>query len=163
MFAETLAGLEASALAGSLRGSTWLYPLVNAGHIVGIALLFGAIAALDLRLIGAWNRIPLEDLFRVLVPVAVAGLGIAACAGALLFISKASAYAASGLFQAKMLMLALGIANAMTYQLLRRRQRSDGSGRAGSGVVPFQRLIGAASIATWLSVIVLGRLVGYFR
>ena len=163
MLADALTGLEASALAATLRGSTWLYPLVNAGHIVGIALLFGAIAPLDLRLIGVWSKIPLDDLFRVLIPVAVVGLGLAACAGGLLFISKATAYAASALFQAKMLMLALGIVNALAYQLLRRRQRRAGSGDAGRNSVPLQRLMGAASIVTWLSVIVLGRLVGYFR
>ena len=41
---EALAtGLQASALSQALRGSVWLYPLVNTGHVLGIALLFGAI------------------------------------------------------------------------------------------------------------------------
>jgi hypothetical protein len=163
VLADALAALEGSALAATLRGSTWLYPFVNAGHIVGIALLFGAIAPLDLRLIGAWSRISLDVFFRILVPVAVAGLGLAACAGGLLFISKATAYAASALFQTKMLMLALGIANALAYRLLRRRRGRAGSGRVELESIPLQRLMGALSIATWLSVIVLGRLVGYFR
>jgi hypothetical protein len=163
VLADALAALEGSALATTLRGSTWLYPLVNAGHIVGIALLFGAIVPLDLRLIGAWKRMSLDVFLRILVPVAVAGLGVAASAGALLFISKATAYAASALFQTKILMLALGIANALAYHFLRRRQGRTGPGGAGLESIPLQRLMGAMSIATWLSVIVLGRLVGYFR
>ena len=60
MLMEILAGLEGSALAAGLRGSKWVYPLVNAGHIAGIALLFGAIAGFDLRLMGAWPRVPRE-------------------------------------------------------------------------------------------------------
>ncbi|MGH6930129.1 MAG: hypothetical protein ACREEV_17565, partial [Dongiaceae bacterium] len=87
MFAEALAGLEGSALATALRGSTWVYPLVNAGHIAGIALLFGAIASFDLRLMGAWRLVPLDGLSRVLVPLAATGLVIAAVAGSLLFIT----------------------------------------------------------------------------
>ncbi len=68
MLMEILAGLEGSALAAGLRGSKWVYPLVNAGHIAGIALLFGAIAGFDLRLMGAWPRVPLETLAKSWFP-----------------------------------------------------------------------------------------------
>ena len=161
MFAEALAAVEGSVLAAALRGSTWLYPLVNAGHIAGIALLFGAIASFDLRLMGAWRPISLDGLARVLVPVAATGLALAAIAGSLLFIAKARDYAASSLFQTKMLMLLIGLANALAYHALSRRWRRQ---RAGTGPLPaaVQRLQGAVSLAVWLSVLVLGRLVGYF-
>lgn len=159
MFAEILAGLESTALATTLRGSTWLYPLVNAGHIAGIALLFGAIAAFDLRLLGAWRTTLLDALSRVLVPVAMTGLIIAALAGSLLFITKAREYAASPLFQTKMLTLCIEVANALAYHTLSRRRREPGSAPPS---VPLQRFHGAVSITAWLSVIVLGRLVGYF-
>lgn len=154
MLADILAALHGSALASTLRGSTWLYPLVNVAHIVGIALLFGAIAALDLRLMGAWSATPLPALSRILAPVAATGFVIAAAAGALLFITKAPDYAASRLFQAKMLLVAAGLANIAAYYALRRR----------SEPIParLQRLFGALSVAIWLGAIVLGRLVGYF-
>jgi len=158
VFAEALAGIEGSVLAATLRGSTWLYPLVNAGHIAGIALLFGAIAAFDLRLMGAWRPIPLDGLARVLVPVAATGLALAAIAGSLLFIAKARDYAASSLFQTKMLMLSVGIANALAYHALSQRRRRAGAPPPAA----VQRLQGAVSLMVWLSVIVLGRLVGYF-
>ena len=51
---EWLAALEATAIARELRASVWAYPLVNAGHRLGIALLLGAMVALDLKLLGAW-------------------------------------------------------------------------------------------------------------
>jgi hypothetical protein len=144
-----------------LRGSTWLYPLVNAGHIVGIALLFGAIVPLDLRLMGAWGGVPLGVLSRVLVPVAATGLGLAAIAGSLLFIAAASEYVASPFFQAKMLFIAVGLANVLTYYALR-RARGRSSGHAELKSVPLQRLLGVTSLTVWLCVIVLGRLIGYF-
>jgi hypothetical protein len=151
-----LAGLEATPLAVALRGSVWLYPLVNTAHLLGIALLFGAIAALDLRLIGAWRGVPAATLARVLAPVATAGLALAAAAGALLFIAKATDYAASGLFQAKLVVIGLAVANAAAAWSWGRRL-------TGQPTVPARlRLGAAASLGLWLAAITLGRLVGYF-
>ena len=146
-----LAGLEATSLAAGLRGSVWLYPLVNAAHIAGIALLFGAIVALDLRLLGAWRAVPVAGLAKVLVPTAAAGLGLAVVAGALLFICKATEYAAAPLFQAKMAVLSLALANAALGWHWLRRDKASGL-----------RLSAAASLTLWLAVLILGRLVGYF-
>jgi hypothetical protein len=158
---DILASVQGSGLAAGLRGSTWLYPLVNAGHLVGIALLFGAIAPLDLRLIGLWRRTPLENLSRVLIPVAALGFALALICGALLFVAKATDYAGSTLFQIKMLMVALALANVLASALLWRRRNSR-SGDPAPRPVLAQRILGAASLAAWLAVIVLGRLVGYF-
>ena len=73
MLADVLSALQDAALVGALRRSRWVYPLVNAGHIVGLALLFGAIVPLDLRLLGLWQRVSLGVLARTLLPVAIAG------------------------------------------------------------------------------------------
>ncbi|MFM9843158.1 MAG: hypothetical protein ACKVOI_09355 [Dongiaceae bacterium] len=161
MLTELLAGFEGSALAVGLRGSKWVYPLVNAGHIAGIALLFGAIAGFDLRLMSGWPRVPLEALAQLLVPVAAAGLALAALCGSLLFIVKATEYAASSFFQAKMAMLVLGLLNIAAYRLAARRAGWSAAD-AGAPPAPLQRLLGAVSFGVWLSVLVLGRLVGYF-
>ena len=80
--------LQATALSRVLRASLWLYPLVNTAHLVGIALLFGAIVPLDLRLAGCWKSVPLQPLARTAVPVAVAGLLLALATGALLFATR---------------------------------------------------------------------------
>lgn len=145
------AGLEQWPLAAALRGSVWLYPLVNAAHIAGIALLFGAIVPLDLRLAGLWPAVPLSHLRRVLLPVAVCGLLLAVAAGALLFIVKAGDYAASPWFQAKIAVVALALVNAAVLEFGARKANALRS-----------RLAGVASLGLWLAAIVLGRLVGYF-
>ena len=153
------AALEASALAAFMRDSLWAYPLVNTLHIVGIALLFGAIAALDLRLIGAWRSVPAAPLARVLVPVAGAGLVLSILAGFLLFTVRASEYAASALFQAKMALILAAIANA---GLLRFSSvwRGDGAAAPASGRA-WLRGAGLASLLLWLAAIAAGRLLGY--
>jgi len=150
---ELLAALEGSAVASSLRGSTWLYPLVNAAHILGVALLFGAIVPLDLRMMGTWPGIALSALARVLVPVAAAGLGLAVAAGALLFIARATEYAASGFFLAKMAVLAAGLANLAAVHAL---------GYTRDRPARLRTPLAAVSLVIWFTVILLGRLIGYF-
>ena len=63
-----LGALEASALGQAMRQWLWLYPAVETAHIVGIALLFGSIAVLDLRLLGVWKRVPVKPLAAQVLP-----------------------------------------------------------------------------------------------
>ena len=81
-FAQGLAPIVA------LRGSTWTYPLVNAAHIVGLALLLGGITPLDLRLLGLFAHVPLRTMVEITVPVAVAGLLLAVYYPLLTTVSK---------------------------------------------------------------------------
>jgi hypothetical protein len=160
MLLETLAAaIQASPLSATLRSSLWLYPLVNTGHVVGIALLFGAIVPLDLRLVGWWQRMPVDDLAGILVPVSVAGLLLALSTGSLLFATRPLDYVGEPLFGIKMALLVLAVGNA----LLLRLSLPRGSGQAGAGARPrfAWRLAGIVSLVLWLGVITAGRLIGY--
>ncbi|WP_445398454.1 hypothetical protein [Zobellella sp. An-6] len=161
MSADWLVALEATALAGALRNSVWVYPLVNAAHILGVALLVGAIVPLDLRLLGAWRSVALAPLWRVLTRTAGAGLALAIVCGSLLFITRATEYAASGLFISKMAVVAMGTANALALRWVRPvdPERILPAGAKPPGRV---RLAGGVSLAAWLTALTLGRLVGYF-
>ena len=153
-------GLEASALARALGESLWVYPLVNAGHLLGMALLVGAIVPVDLRLLGAWRAVPLAPFCQVLARSAAVGLALAVVCGALLFITRASEYAASGLFLAKMAIVALGIANALALRFT----GFDELLRAGDADRPLPRRVriaAALSLLAWLAALILGRLIGY--
>ena len=153
MFGDLLGALEQAPFITGLRNSYLAYPLVNTHHIVGIALLFGAIVPLDLRLIG-WRREagPVDRLESLLRPVAIAGLVIAIPAGFLLFATDARAYAASPLFRAKMLLIAAAIANALWLRASMSRGAKPGRRAA---------IAAAVSALLWLAVIILGRLLGY--
>ena len=130
MLVEWLTALQDLPFVVELRNSRWSYAVVNASHIVGIALLFGAIVPLDLRLIGL--------LAVGLDPRAGAGSGSGrgrgprACdlsPGALLFSIRAVQYAGTTLFQVKLALIACGVANA----LLLRHGRAMGSCGGGHG------------------------------
>ena len=50
--ARPLGASRPQRLGQAMRQWLWLYPAVETAHIVGIGLLFGSIAVLDLRLLG---------------------------------------------------------------------------------------------------------------
>jgi hypothetical protein len=153
------AALQDSALSQLLRSSIWLYPLVNIGHVVGIALLFGAIVPLDLRLMGFFRRAPLEHLANTLVPVAATGLVIALSTGSLLFATRPLDYVGEPLFGIKLGLLGAALVNAL---VVRYSQGWRGSGIAHTApFLPAWRVHGLLSIVLWLGAIATGRLIGY--
>jgi hypothetical protein len=156
---ELAAALQDTAIATALRQSFWVYPLVNAAHIVGLALLFGAIVPLDLRLLGLWRKVPLAAMSRILLPVALAGLVLAVPTGALLFAVRATEYAVMPLFWLKFSLIAGAIANALLLRFSLAWTAHEHSELAGT--MPRLQVAGALSIGLWLAVIVAGRMIGY--
>lgn len=161
MIAEWPAALEAAALARALRDSVWAYPLVNAGHIAGVALLVGAIVPLDLRLLGLWQSAPLAPLWQVLTRTAAAGLLLAIGCGFLLFMTQATEYVDSWLFIFKMAVVGGATANALILRLAISDEKLQ-AGPANGKLPPGVRLSGGISLIGWLTALILGRLIGYF-
>ena len=147
-----LDALVASAPAQWLRFSRWGYAAVNTTHVLGIALLVGAIVPLDLRLLGLWRSVALEPLARVLVPVAAAGLLVAVTTGVFLFITRADEYAALDLFLVKAALIATGAVHALSLQL--------GPGLAKASRARL-RAAGATSLSIWVAALVCGRLLAF--
>lgn len=155
------AALQNSALSQLLRSSIWLYPLVNTGHVVGIALLFGAIVPLDLRLMGFFRRTPLEHLANTLVPVAVAGLVLALFTGSLLFSTRPLDYVAEPLFGIKLGLMGAAVVNALVLRWAPGWRRRGVRSERPPLPLPVWRLHGLLSVMLWLGVIAAGRLIGY--
>ena len=152
--AALLAALEGTEIATALRGARWGYAAVNATHILGIALLIGAIMPLNLRLFGLWRGVPRVLLVRVLVPMAAGGLGLAVTAGFLLFAVRAREYAATGFLQAKLVLVVVGTLAALE------AHRRHGFLLEGASQ---SRLAAHAGIFTvcWLGALLCGRLIGF--
>lgn len=148
---QALAALERSAPAEALRSSTWAYPAVEVAHLLGVALLFGAIVAIDLRMLGRGTALPLAPLTAYLLPIAWAGFAAATVTGVALFATGATAYAANGLFQAKLAVLAAAGVNALVLH-------RAGGVRASAGPA---RVAAVASIVLWTAAVGLGRWVAY--
>lgn len=161
MIDQALVAVENLAFVSALRNSTLMYPLVNAGHILGVSLLVGSVVPLDLRLLGLWRNYPVMVFVDVLRITAAIGLALAIVCGALLFATAAADYARSPIFQAKIALVLLGVLNAWTLGRVIKRQ--DIRGLPMKSPMPVAlRVGGVLSLVVWVSVLVLGRLLGYF-
>ena len=160
MIESLLAGLESSSPAVMLRNSLWIYPAVNAGHILGIALLVGGVLPLDLRLLGLWPSVPLLSLYRVLGATVAVGAVLALVCGFLLFSTRATAYAGSAVFMGKMILVAAGLLNGLLIQLTVSPHHPP-PWVAEKKIPPRVRLSALISLLIWPIALVLGRLIAY--
>jgi hypothetical protein len=151
------AALEASAFASFVRSSDFLYPLANVLHIFGVALVLGAVVALDLRLLGLGRALPLRAVSDFLLPVIWIGLALVVPSGLVMFAADAGPLVGSTIFQLKMLLLVAALANALLFRLLYDRRLTDGDARAPAAGM----MLAGLSLVLWPSVIVAGRLLGY--
>lgn len=141
-------GVAAFAWIGS---HPWLYPLLEAVHIVGIALLLGSLVLFELRVFGLGAALPLQPLARFALPVSLAGFAIAAASGSTMFLSQPGELLANRAFTVKMGLLMLAGINAALFHA------RGGSGRLDA----LARLQTLVSLGLWLAVIICGRWIAY--
>lgn len=144
-------------LRGWASATPWAYPAANVFHVLGLAMLLGTVAILDLRVAGLWRRLPLAELSRALTPVAASGLVVLAVSGIILFAADGTALAASSTFRIKLLLVLIALANAAIFRLVWQRQAE----RRGGSPPGIARVSAAGSLALWLGVATLGRLIAY--
>lgn len=147
--------LEASALGATIRDSLWLFPVIEAAHLLGLALLGGAVFVVDLRLLGAGlTTRPLAYVGRQLEPVLVTALAILIATGVPLFLSEAVKCYWSDAFRLKM--AALAVALAFSFGVRRRVVRAEPEPARWRA-----RAVGLCSLSLWLTVAAAGRWIGF--
>lgn len=159
---EFLAWVQSSTLGVFMRQSgPWTYALVNLGHILGVATLFGSILVLDLHLLGVWRRAPLAALSRATVPVAQVGFALAAATGIGLLSSNATEYIDNPFFAIKFPAIGLGLLNVWVLDRLP-AWRARGERELSSRERRQLAVMGGLSLGCWLTAISAGRMIGYW-
>ena len=159
-----LGALEGSGLGQAMRQWLWLYPSVEVVHIVGIGLLFGSIAVLDLRLLGFSRNISVKKLASHVLPWTAASFLLIIPSGFLMFSAHATEFIDSEVFVLKMLLIMAAGVNAALFHTITFRTSDvwDSEEMRKLPPPPSARLAGALSLLLWISVIACGRLLAYF-
>ncbi|CAM3682830.1 hypothetical protein [Ectopseudomonas alcaliphila] len=152
------AWLEATALGEQMRSSALLYPALNLLHLLGLVLLLGPMLLLDARLLGAGRAFSLPAVSQVLTPLAVVGLVLLLGSGFCLFAADAGPLTIDRLLQLKLLLIVLGVANALLFRRLWNSRLANWD----QAVPALGRVQAALSLLIWLLVMSLGRLLAYF-
>jgi hypothetical protein len=105
--------------------------------------------------------VPLASIAAPAVPLAVVGFGVAVMSGACLLTTNASEYAGNPFLLIKFSAIALGLVNvAVLHVLPAWKERAE---RAPTEAERFKlALTGGASLASWVTALAAGRLIGYW-
>ena len=155
-----LQSVEATGLATRIRDSLFLFPLLEAMHVVGLALVLGTIAVVDLRMLGvASTHRPFQRVISEVEKWTWAAFALSAVTGALMFTTNARVYYHNFYFRTKMLLLVLSGLNMFVFKWTDGRKiREWENAPSAPGV---GRAAAVASLVLWISIIFMGRLIGF--
>ena len=147
---------EQSGIGEAIRKSAWLFPLIEAIHLLGLGLIGGAVLVVDLRLLGlGLRRQSVAQLTRDAQPWLVGSLVLMIITGGLLFLSEAIKCYYHGAFWFKMTSLFLAI--IFTFTVQRKVTMAE-----ETRVSPlWSKVVALVSVALWSGVGIGGRWIGF--
>ena len=157
MFLPFFQWCQDSALGVTIRESVWMFPMVEAVHLLALALIGGAVLVVDLRLAGlVLKSQPASMIAKSAEPWLIGGLAMMIVTGVLLFTSEALKCYYSPPFWLKMLFLSLAMAFTFTLRrhvaALHDHERSTRSARS----------VAIISVLLWSGVGLMGRGIGFY-
>ncbi len=152
--------LQQSSIGTGIRESTYVFPLIEATHVLGLALSVGTIALVDLRLIGAaLTKEPVTDVIEQLQPWTLTGFAAQFISGIFLFWSEAARLYPSYSYRAKFVLIFLLGINALLFHTTIYKSVDKWNHQA---VTPLRaRTAGWIGITFWAGVIFFGRWTAY--
>ena len=139
--------------------SKWGWPFAESVHFLGLSMLVGCVGVFDLRLLGVGKRIPITALHK-LIPWGLLGFAINISTGSMFLLTEPDQYIYNPSFQFKVLFIMIAGLNALLFYVTSwGRVNADGTinaPRAG-------KMAAVISLSMWISVIVCGRLLTFYR
>src|SRR5882672_10693479 len=100
-----------------IRNSTWLFPVIETFHLLGLGLTAGAVLIVDLRLLGVGlSRAPVAQLAAAAKPWLLGGVTLMFISGIPLFLSESIKCLYNYAFWVKMVSLLLVLIFTFTVQ-----------------------------------------------
>ena len=144
--------LESTSLSVWVRESTsvFAFPIILSLHTIGMGFVVGVSAAFNLRILGVAPGVPLLEIKRFF-PVLWAAFWLNAASGMVLLIGYPTKAFTNPLFYVKLALIALALVG---FRALRRAVFENASPERS-------KILAAASLACWASVITSGRFLAY--
>jgi hypothetical protein len=139
----------------AIRDVPWLWPACEIAHFVGLSLLVGVVGFFDLRLLGAFRRVPLHAAWS-LVPWGKLGFAIAAVTGVTFFVGAPDQYVNNVAFYAKLAFLLIAGVNAAAFEIF-----YSATVKTTDATPTAYRAIAIVSIVSWFFVIYWGRMLPF--
>ena len=145
---------EATWIGDAIRSSLWLFPVIEAVHLLGLCVLGGALLVLDLRMLGVGLRQPIAEVARDARPWLIGAIAVMLTTGIALFLSESIKCYYNTSFWVKI--TTLPIALLFTFTVRNRVARGGGLNATAR-----TRAIALISLALWFTVAAAGRWIGF--
>lgn len=154
--------IESTSVALFIQTSPWAFPAIEVVHVIAVVLVFGAIAVVDLRLLGlASNRRPYLGVAGDGLRIVWIAFAVAVVTGLLMFSTQAGSYVENTYFRIKMLALLAAGVNMMVMEFVTSRDVERWGNTTEVALPTAARVAGLLSLAFWTIVVVCGRWIGF--
>jgi hypothetical protein len=151
--------IKETPLGHAMREVPDLFPACETAHFIGLSLLLGVMIVVDLRILGFFKQTSYASVLKLL-PLAVLGFVINLASGICFIACNPFLYFTNNAFYLKLLVIALGGLNALWFTFAEHRVIA---GLPNDAQAPaLAKVMAGASLAMWLLVILLGRLLPTF-
>lgn len=138
-----------------VRESVWMFPVIEAVHLLGLCLLGGVVITVDLRMLGlGLRKQTINELATNLRPWLIGAVVLLLVTGTLLFLSEAVKCYYNTSFWVKIISLPI----ALIFTFLVREHVAVNGGMDPSTKT---RLVAAGSMLLWFTVAAAGRWIGF--
>jgi uncharacterized membrane protein len=148
-----------AALAAWIMNSAWAWPALEAGHFMGMAVLFGVVLLVALRVLGLVRSVPFTAFHRLL-PLGAFGFMLNVVTGMLFFIADYERYITmTNSFFPKIALIAIGGVAVLYFTIFDKPWAL----KAGDDAPLATKVVAAATVLMWSGVIIYGRLLPYLE
>lgn len=153
-------GDDAQSWSQALLGSLNFWNLLEGTHLLMLMLFAGTIMLVDLRLLGvAFKNTRVSVISNKVLPLTVAGFALMVITGLGLFFAKPVPYYHNLWFRLKLVFLAVAMINIVIFHY--KVQRDQAAWDSAVATPAKAKLSAVASLASWVLVILMGRLIAY--
>jgi hypothetical protein len=154
-----LKALEDSGLATAIRNSAYLFPSLEAVHVIALSVVLGTITVVDLRLLGFASKArSAERVSMEVLKWTWGGFALAVLTGFVMFTTNARVYAHNTAFLIKLVLLALAGLNMLVFHLTAARTMDRWDRDAAP---PIGKTSAILSLVLWVAVVFAGRVIGF--
>jgi hypothetical protein len=156
---QLLQWVESTAMAAWVRESVslWAYPGMLSLHAIGLAFAVGVSFAIDLRVLGVGQGVPVAAL-RGFVPVLWIGFWVNAVSGSFLLVAYATTLLTNPIFLVKLSLIGLAVIQVV---LLNRRLFAGGRDSRAREIDGKARWLAVCGLGLWTGAILGGRMTAY--
>ena len=138
--------------------TVWAFPTILFVHTLGMAIVAGGSAMIDLIVLGFWPAVPIKPFARMF-PVLWVGFGVNAVTGTMMLVADATTKLTTPDFYIKMALVFAGL-----FVLIRMRRQIFENPQLDQ--VPLSgnaKILAWVSMACWFGAIISGRLLAYVK